>query len=298
MEYRILKYFLTVAREENITRAAELLHISQPALSRQLMQLEDELGAQLFRRGRHSTSLTEAGMLLRRRAQEIIDLTEKTEREFRNGAEDVAGIISIGSGEAGTMRLLGRMMQRFGDIYPDVRFELYSNNADYIKERLENGTLDLGVLLGPNDLSRYDSLPLPGKERWGALVSSKCPLFLKDSISPADLAGHRVFMTTRGVTQGVADWFGEYYSKMDVFVTYNLAGNAAMLVESGIGAAITIDGAVSLYHNPDLAFKPFDPELAFTSVLVRKRNRPMTRAVSAFTDFIKRELAESHASGV
>lgn len=124
MEYRILKYFLTVAREENITRAAELLHISQPALSRQLMQLEDELGAQLFRRGRHSTSLTEAGMLLRRRAQEIIDLTEKTEREFRSGAEDVAGIISIGSGEAGTMRLLGSMMQRFGDIYPDVRFEL------------------------------------------------------------------------------------------------------------------------------------------------------------------------------
>lgn len=290
MELRVLKYFLTVAREENITRAAEILHISQPALSRQLMQLEEELGVQLFKRGRHSSALTDEGMLLRRRAQEIVDLTEKTELEFRSGQEEVAGIISIGSGEAKTMRLLARIMDEFSAVYPAVKFDIYSNNADYIKERLERGTLDLGILLGPNDVAKYESIPLPGKEVWGAIVPRKCPLSEKEYITREDLVGHKVFMTYRGITQGVADWFGEYYDKMDVFVTYNLVNNAATLVECGLGAAITIDGAVALYHNPAIVFKPFYPEIAFTSILVWKGHQPMSRAVAAFIDYVRKNL--------
>ena len=142
MEYRVLKYFLTVAREENITHAAEILHISQPALSRQLMQLEEELGAQLFTRGQRNITLTDAGILLRRRAQEIIDLTEKTEQEFRNGESDLTGTVAIGSGEAESMRTMANMMRQFSELYPKVKFDLYSNNSDFIKERLDKGLLD------------------------------------------------------------------------------------------------------------------------------------------------------------
>lgn len=175
MEYRILKYFLVVAREENITRAAEILHISQPALSRQLMRLEEELGVQLFTRGRHSTSLTEEGMLLRRRAQEIVDLTEKTEREFRTNSEELAGTISIGSGEGAVMRYLAGLMKSFSEKYPAVTFDLYSGAADQVKERLERGTLDVGAFIGNIDLSKYEAVELPVKERWGGHRARQVP---------------------------------------------------------------------------------------------------------------------------
>ena len=168
MEYRVLKYFLTVAREQNITRASELLHISQPALSRQLMQLEEELGTQLFTRGWRNIALTDAGLLLFRRAQEIVELTEKTEREFRDEGNALGGIISIGSGEAESMRRLAELMRSFSDKFPNIRFDLFSNNADFIRERLERGLLDIGVLLEPADLSKYEYLRFGGKERWGA----------------------------------------------------------------------------------------------------------------------------------
>ena len=291
MEYRILKYFLTVAREENITRAADILHISQPALSRQMMQLEEELGAQLFVRGRHSTMLTEDGMLLRRRAQEIVDLTEKTTQEFLTGKEEISGTISIGSGEGAVMRFLAKIMREFSELYPDVRFDLYSNDADHVKERLERGTLDIGIVIGNSDLSKYESIVLPVTERWGAIVPAKCPLSKKEHITREDLVGHKVFISRRGVTQGVADWFGEYYDKMEIYATYNLLYNAAVLVDSEIGAALCIEGAVSLYNSPNVIFKPFYPELTVGNTLIYKA-QPMTRTVTKFIEFIKEHCKE------
>ena len=290
MEVRVLKYFLTVAREENITRASEILHISQPALSRQLMQLEEELGTQLFVRGRHSSTLTEAGMLLRRRAQEIVDLTEKTEQEFQNRGDTLSGTVSIGSGEADTMRCLAQIMRGFSDLYPEVKFDIYSNDADHVRERLERGTLDIGVLLGPTVISKYESIALPGKERWGVLVPAKCPLAQKEYVTKEDLVGRRVFIAKRGGAQGVADWFGEYYDKMNVYATYNLLYNAAMLVNCEIGAAISIEGAASLYKNPNIIFKPFYPELAVTSTMVWKKHQPQTQAVSTFLEYVREKL--------
>lgn len=292
MEVRTLKYFLTVAREENITRASEILHISQPALSRQLMQLEEELGTQLFVRGRHSSALTEAGMLLRRRAQEIVDLTEKAEQEFQNRGDALSGTVSIGSGEADTMRYLAQIMRGFSELYPEVRFDIYSNDADHVRERLERGTLDIGVLLGNADFSRYESITLPGRERWGVIVPAKCPLAQKEYVAPEDLVGRRVFLAKRGVAQGVADWFGEYFDKMDVYATYNLLYNAAMLVDCGMGAAITIEGAAELYHNPNIIFKPFCPELAVTSTMVWKKHQPQTQAVSKFIEYVRENLKQ------
>ena len=264
MEYRVLKYFLAVAREENITRASELLHISQPALSRQLMQLEEELGAQLFIRGKRNITLTDAGMLLRRRAQEIVDLTEKTENEFREG-EKLGGIISIGSGESETMRFLAGCMQSFHEMNPGVTFDIYSNNADFIKERLEKGLLDIGVLLAPSDISRYEYIRLPHEERWGALLPTKCPLTAKEYVTAADLADRNIFMPRRGVVQGV-------------------------LVDCGIGTALTIEGAAALYKNDNITFRPFYPELRVSSVLVWKKYQPTSPAVSAFIEHIKCKL--------
>lgn len=290
MEYRVLKYFLAVAREENITRAADILHISQPALSRQLMSLEEELGVQLLVRGKRSVTLTDAGMLLRRRAQEIVNLTEKTAEEFGAGGENLAGKIAIGSGEAETMRFVAQCMREFGDGHPEVTFEIYSNDADFVRERLEKGLLDIGVLIEPVDLSRYEYIRLPQKERWGALLPSDCPAARKEGISPHDLAGMKVFMPQRAVAQGVAEWFGEEFSALDVNTTYNLLYNAAMLVESGMGAALTIEGAASLYGNTKMVFRPFTPEHAVTSVLVWKKYQPYSAAVSAFLEHIRMRL--------
>lgn len=156
MEYRVLKYFLIVAREENITRAAEILNVSQPALSRQLMQLEEELNTKLFIRGKRHLTLTDAGLLLRRRAQEIIDLTLKTEQEIQKENDNLEGTISIGSGEAQSMKMMAQWIQQFHELYPNVKFEIHSNNATYIQERLDRGLLDIGILLAPKDLTKYE----------------------------------------------------------------------------------------------------------------------------------------------
>ena len=290
MEYRVLKYFLTVAAERNITRAAELLHISQPALSRQIMQLEDELGARLFVRGKRNIVLTDAGMLLRRRAQDIVELTEKTESELRTG-ESLSGVVSIGSGESETMRFIARCMRSFSEKYPSVTFDIYSNNADFIKERLEKGLVDIGVLLAPSDISDYDYIRLPHKERWGALLCAQSPLSRKEYVTAADLADSNIFMPRRGVVQGVAEWFGEYYGKLKIFATHNLLYNAAMLVDCGIGTALTIEGAAALYKNENIVFRPFFPELCVHIAVVWKKFQPTSPAAAAFIAHLKNELA-------
>lgn len=291
MEYRLLKYFLTVAKEENITRAAEILHISQPALSRQMMLLEEELHTKLFIRGRHNTTLTEDGLLLRRRAMEIIELTEKTEVEFSIGKEDISGTIAIGSGEGNAMRFMAGIMREFSELYPHVTFDLYSSDADHVKEKLEKGMLDLGIIIGNSDFSKYETILLPVKETWGVIVPKKCPLSLKESISPEDLVDRKVFISKRGVSQGVADWFGPYYEKMQIYATYNLLYNAAILVDNNIGAALCIEGAANLYNSPNIIFKPFHPTLEVKNTIIYKL-QPMSRALTKFISFIKEKCEE------
>lgn len=188
MEFRVLQYFLAVAGEESITKAAALLHITQPTLSRQLMQMEEELGVKLFIRGKHNIQLTEDGMLLRRRAQEIIDLTEKTQKELMHGEEAVSGEISIGCGETKNMKPLSEMIASFRRKYPDVNFEIYTAIADDVKERLENGVLDMGLLLEPVEISRYHYLRMPLKEKWYVLMRKDSLLAQKQKITPDDLA--------------------------------------------------------------------------------------------------------------
>lgn len=286
MEFRVLQYFLAVAREENITRAASLLHITQPTLSRQLMQMEEELGVKLFRRGKHSIQLTEDGMLLRRRAQEIIDLTEKTQKELKHGEEAISGEISIGCGETKNMKPLSRMIASFRQKYPDVSFDIYTAIADDVKERLENGVLDMGLLLEPVEISRYHYLRMPLKEKWYVLMRKDSPLAEKQAITPDDLANVPLIAAKRqSVRNELENWFGSDREGLHIVLTCNLShNNQSVMVESGIGAAIVMEFS----HNSDtLCLRPLEPEIISGCVLVWKKNLTLSPAMVHFIAHIK-----------
>ena len=285
MELRVLNYFLMVAREENITRAAQLLHVTQPTLSRQLMQLEEELGVQLFHRGKHSVSLTEEGMLLRRRAQELVSLSEKTKLELQRKEDVPAGEIAIGCGETKSMSLLSKCMVSFRERYPLVQFSIYSAIADDIKERIEKGLLDMGLLVEPVDISKYEYIRMPVKERWGVLVREDAPLAGKASVTPEDLLGIPLIMSRREpVKNELASWFGAVFDQLEIAATYNLIVNAAFMVEQGLGVALCFDlGAV--FEN--LRFVPLAPRMETGSVLVWKKNQALSSAQTHFIRHIR-----------
>lgn len=289
MELRVLKYFLMVAREENITKAASLLHITQPTLSRQLIQLEKELEVTLFHRSNHNIILTEDGMLLKRRAQELISLSEKTVQELSHKEQALSGEIAIGCGETKSMLFLAEQIRTFQQIYPLVQFHIHSAIADDIKERIEKGTLDAGLLTEPVDIGKYEFFRMPQKERWGILIRKDAELARKETVCPKDLIGMPLLMVKRELVKNeLASWFGDYYEKMQVAATYNLIVNAAAMVKTGIGAALCFDFGMQFYD--DLCFVPLTPRLETGSVLVWKKNQMMGVAVKQFINHIRNTL--------
>ncbi len=289
MELRILKYFLTVAREENITKAAALLHITQPTLSRQLMQMEEELGVQLFRRGKHNVMLTEDGMLLRRRAQEIVDLAEKTAKELKHGGENISGEISIGCGETQNMKPLSEMIATFQQRYPDVNFSIYTAIADDVKERLENGILDMGLLLEPVEISRYQYMRMPLKEKWHVLMRRDSRLAEKQVVTPNDLAEVPLIIAKRQSVRNVLEnWFGYDKEKLHVVSTCNISHyNQSVMVESGIGMALVMEFSC---NQDTLCLRPLEPALESGCVLVWKKNQALSPAVLCFIEHAKEYL--------
>ena len=285
MELRVLRYFLTVAQEENITKAAALLHVTQPTLSRQMMQLEEELGSKLFRRSQYRIILTDAGMLLRRRAQEIVELADKTEREFAQSKEELSGEIAIGCGETQSMTFLSQHIRSFRSLYPKVQFRIYSANADDIKERMEKGLLDMGLLTEPVDIGRYAFLRLPQKDRWGVLVPKNSALAEKETVTSQDLAGVPLLLTGREQVRGeLANWFGEDYGRIEVAATFNLILNAANMVKNGVGVALCF----YLENISDaLKFVPLSPKLETGTVLAWKKDKPLSHAAEKFQQHIK-----------
>lgn len=246
MEFRVLQYFLAVVREENISRAAESLHVTQPTLSRQMAKLEEELRTPLFIRGKHLT-LTDAGVMLRRRAEEVVSLINKIESEFEEQNE-VGGIISIGSGGLSAVEFLLPAMQSFREKYPRVQFQFYTNSAEYVKERLDQGLLAFGLLLEPIDITKYDYLRMPAKEKWGLLLRSDSPLAEKEYITKADLQSIPLITTDRRSLQNELEhWLGKPFSELDIFATYNIITNVALLVNNRAASALTIEGAVNLF---------------------------------------------------
>lgn len=283
MEIRVLKYFLTVAREESITRGAEILHITQPTLSRQLMQLEEEIGVQLFRRGKTKINLTDEGMLLRRRAEEILDLVDKTEREFGQQDNLITGEIFIGAGETNAMHVLANLIKEFNKEYPQVKYNLYSGNADDIKERIDKGLIDIGLLTEPVSIEKYDFIRLSNKETWGVLMQKDSPLAKKEKITSDDLTNMPIINTKRPMVQNeIENWFGVKYKKLNVIATYNLIYNATIMVEEGLGYAICFDKLVNINDEINLCFKPFHPKLETGTVIVWKKHQVFSTATTKF----------------
>lgn len=287
MELRVLKYFLMVSREENITKAARLLHVTQPTLSRQLMQLEDELGVKLFERSNHSIVLTNDGLLLKRRAQEIVSLAEKAQKEL-SAEKSISGEIEIGSGEFKSFSFFSDILSAFSRQNPNVVFNLYSGNADNIKERLENGILDIGLLADPVDISKYEFIRLPQKEVWGIFVHKDYELSKKPFVTPEDLAGLPLIMPHRRMVRDeLKNWFGDVYDNMKVFAIYDLLYDAAVMVRKKLGVVLSIE-LESKFE--DLKFIPLAPKLEFGSVLVWKKNQIYSACSEAFIDFSKKYI--------
>ena len=288
MELRVLRYFLAVAREENITKAAALLHVTQPTLSRQLMQLEQELGVTLFRRSQYRIILTDDGMLLRRRAQEIVELADKTERELQHTESELTGEIAIGCGESVGMTFLSQHIREFRKLHRQVQFRIYSANADDIKERIEKGLLDMGLLTEPVDIGRYAFLRTPQKDQWGILIPKEHPLAQQKSIAPHDLLTIPLIVSGRDTVRNeLASWFGDDYDKIEVAATYNLILNAANMVKNGVGAALCFD----LDNISDaLAFVPLSPKLETGTVLAWKKEQSCSAASEHFLQYIKNAI--------
>lgn len=282
MELRVLKYFLAVAREESITAAADSLHITQPTLSKQLMDLENELGKKLFVRGNRRITLTEEGKYLRQRAQEIVDLADKTEAEFKN-EDAICGDICIGGGETHSMRYIARAIQHLHGKCPDVHVHLFSGNAEDIAERLDKGCIDFGLFVGPIDLTRFDYLKLPASDTWGLILRKDHPLALKDSIQPQDLLGIPLLCSRQAMLHNeLGSWLGFPTQKLNLIGTYNLIYNASILVEEGIGCALSIDGLINTSCNSQLCFRPFEPRITAEILIAWKKYQVFPKAAEKF----------------
>ena len=288
MEIRVLRYFLTVVREESITKASEVLHITQPTLSRQLAQMEEEIGVKLFDRGTRKIRLTNEGILLRRRAEEILQLVDKTERELVEQEEQVEGRISIGCGETASVQLLPKLIQNFHQKYPLVTFDIFTATADLVKEQMDKGLLDIGLLLEPVEIGKYDFIRLDMKERWVVLMPPDDPLAEKEAITAGDLAGLPLILPRRMQVQSeLASWFGDYYKNLNVLFTSNLSTNGAVMVSQGLAYSLVIEGAVPFWDSSKIACRPLYPNLIATSVLAWKREQPFSLAATKFIEYAK-----------
>lgn len=288
MELRVLKYFLTVADEGNITRAADILHVTQPTLSRQLIELEDELGTALLIRGKRSVTLTDEGFLFKQQAEMIVELSDKLEHTFIDKKDVVCGTIRIGASEALGCRALALYMKEFREKYPNVQFDLYNGMADNIKEMLERGLLDLGLVLEPVDTAKFEYVRLPQKETWGLLLRKDHELAEKETLTVEEIRQYPLIMPGReNAKNEVLHWLQCEESHLNIPVYYNLLSNAALLVEAGMGCAVCLDGALSIHADPDLCFRQILPEHTTRSVILWKKNHLFSQAASLFVQTIQ-----------
>lgn len=290
MELRVLRYFIEVARTQNITAAAERLHITQPTLSKQLMDLEDELGAKLFERGKRRTTLTEDGMLLFQRAKEIVALADLTESAFRSTDERIAGDIAIGCGETEGMRLLVDAMKEMRAAHPGVTFRLSSGNFEDISDRLDSGLVDFGLFVGDAAVAKYDYIKLPHSDAWGLLMRADNALAERASVRPQDLDGLALLCSRQAVQSNeLAGWLGREFGELDVVATYNLIHNATYMVEAGMGCAVSIEGLVNT-SGRGLVFRPFEPALTARLSFAWKRGRQLSRAAAEFLKLLQSKI--------
>ena len=291
MELRVLQYFLAVAREQNISAAAQSLHLTQPTLSRQLRELEEELGKQLMIRGSRKITLTEDGMLLRKRAEEILELVGRAEQEIMRSDDTVSGDIYIGTGETDGVRQIARTAHRLQESCPGIRFHIVSGDAVDVCERLDKGLLDFGVLLGDMDKTRYHYMELPMKDTWGVLMRRDSPLAHRETISPQDLWDKPLILSRQVDNKsGLYRWLRKEPTELRTVATYNLIYNATLMVDEGMGYAFTLDKLVNT-NGRNLCFRPLSPRLELGMYLVWKKSQLFSKAAELFLERLQAELS-------
>ena len=292
MDIRILRYFLAVAEEGNITKAAARLHVSQPALSMQLTALEEELGHKLLERSARGIALTDKGLALKQRAGDLVDLAERVESEIKaSDTDEIAGTVSIGAGETPAFRFVAHAAEELRRRNPKLQFSVSSGNGEDIVTHLREGTFDLGVLIGPGRYDGFDYLTLPYTHHWGLAVRNDSPLAAKKRISPKDAQGVPLICSRQAmVKEFLSGWFGCPFGKLDVVANYNLIYNAAVFVEAGLGAAICIDGMIPQEFAERVVFRPFAPALVSDVYLAWRKNATLSPSASALVAAVRHSM--------
>lgn len=288
MEIRVLRYFLEIAREGNMTRAAEYLHVSQPTLSKQMKDLEAELGKKLFRRGSSSVSLTDEGMLLRKRAEDILDMVDKTTEEF--GALDniAGGEIHIGCAESHQIKYLARAIKLLKEKYPLFRYHLTSGNTEQVAERLDKGLLDMAVIVEPPNLSRYNYLEVPETDVWGVVMRRDCPLAAKERICVENLIGLDLICSAQAMQVDIPRWCGEKADMLKLSGTVNLVYNGSVFVREGLGYMLSFDKLAGTGEDSELCFRPLDPPLETKMYVIWKKYQVFTPIAQVLLEELKK----------
>lgn len=293
MELRLLEYFLAVAREQNITAAAESLHISQPALSTQIKNMEKEFGKQLLIRGvkgSRKVILTEEGMILRKRAEEMLLLMRRTEEEITGSNETIAGNVFIGTEETETVRLFAKVAKKLQQKYPDIRYNISSGNAEHVFEYLDKGLIDFGLLFTEIDAQKYEAIPVPIKDTWGVLMRKDSPLAEKETICPEDLWDKPLIVShQKGDDVYLNQWLQREESELHIVATYNLLFNASLLVNEGLGYALCYDKLINT-KGSNLCFRPFSPRLEAHGFIVWKKYQVFSKAANIFLQYLRELL--------
>lgn len=293
MEFRVLQYFLAVAREENISGAAEFLHLSQPTLSRQLKDLEDELGKQLFIRGNRKITLTEEGMILRKRAEEITELVKKTEDEITSSDDALAGNITIGAGETDGNRFLIKAMNAIQQDYPLVHFHIVSGDKEMITEAIDRGLIDFGIVFGNIDTTKYDSIPIDYKDKWGVLMRRDTELAEKEFITAEDLIDKPLIISRQAFQNSeLKNFFHIEQDKLNIAATYSLLFNGSLMVDEGLGYAICFDKLVNVSGDSSLCFRPLKPKIEAHMGIIWKKYQVFSKPAQKFLQ----KLQETNAS--
>lgn len=292
VEIRVLKYFVAVTEEGNVTNAARLLNITQPTLSRQIKALEDELGVELFVRGNKQITLTEDGVLLQQRAMEIIELADKTASEFTSQKEYVGGIVSIGTVESTAVPFIMEIMKDFSKLYPNVQFCIFSGYADDIKDKIDKGLADFGILVDPIEISKYDMLRLPYEDKMGIIIPHDHKLKDKSHVNIKEIIDEPLIIPRRAMIGGeVKSLIDPYANRTRIVAAYNILSNASIMVTNGAGIAIGLDGTMALKNNSYLKFIPLEPELKMNNMIVWKKSHVFTTAASLLLKMIREKYS-------
>ncbi len=292
MEISDLRYFLAVAGEESIKLASESLYISQPGLTKVIQRLEKELGKDLFIRSNRKITLTDDGILLRKRAQEIIDLVDKTSNEFIQDENDLSGEILIGGGESDGMRIITETLKNLIDKYPKIHFQMFSGNGDIICERIDKGLLDFGILMGVADLKKYDFIKLPYLDNWGILMRKDSSFAYKDYITLDDMVKMPlIFPNQTNDAPNLKNWFENREHELNIVAKYNLIYNAGLMVEDGIGNAFCIDNLINTTNISNLIFKPLKPKLMSNMMIIWKKYQVFSEPSKKFLEELQKNIS-------